>query len=232
MKKKTILVMISLLICFVWFSGARAPAQASSLPYVDTGFLGHYENLDLVVARENYKLSTFQQAIYFRAVDNRADTDVIGADILFSIGVRIVDVHTTNAAILAGDAVWGISGGPYAEDTRGIEPKKDLLSWTPNAVSLDFDGLITSGTGDIRVSAAQLGTFVERVRAGTGADEVDLVGYSQGDASAMLEDAGFVVSTDYVAGWGEIPGTVVGQDPVADVKGRVGDEVVIQVAVF
>ncbi len=60
----------------------------------------------------------------------------------------------------------------------------------------------------------------------------DVVGYSQGDASAMLEDAGFVVSTDYVAGWGEIPGTVVGQDPVADVKGRVGDEVVIQVAVF
>lgn len=151
MKKKTILVMISLLICFVWFSGARAPAQASSLPYVDTGFLGHYENLDLVVARENYKLSTFQQAIYFRAVDNRADTDVIGADILFSSGVRIVDVHTTNAAILAGDAVWGISGGPYAEDTRGIEPKKDLLSWTPNSVSLDFDFLITSGTDDIRV---------------------------------------------------------------------------------
>ena len=52
------------------------------------------------------------------------------------------------------------------------------------------------------------------------------------DASALLEDAGFVVSTDYVAGWGEIPGTVVGQDPVADVKGRVGDEVVIQVAIF
>jgi eukaryotic-like serine/threonine-protein kinase len=60
----------------------------------------------------------------------------------------------------------------------------------------------------------------------------DVVGLSQGDASATLEDAGFVVSTDYVAGWGEIPGTVVGQDPLADVMGRVGDEVVIQVAVF
>jgi beta-lactam-binding protein with PASTA domain len=60
----------------------------------------------------------------------------------------------------------------------------------------------------------------------------DVVGYSQGDAQAILEDAGFVVSTDYVAGWGEMPGTVVGQDPVANVKGRVGDEVVIQVAVF
>jgi serine/threonine-protein kinase len=60
----------------------------------------------------------------------------------------------------------------------------------------------------------------------------DVVGLSQGEASAMLEDAGFVVSTDYVAGWGEIPGTVVGQDPVANVEGRVGDEIVIQVAVF
>jgi serine/threonine-protein kinase len=60
----------------------------------------------------------------------------------------------------------------------------------------------------------------------------DVVGFSQGDAQTILEDAGFVVSTDYVAGWGEMPGTVVGQDPVANVKGRVGDEVVIQVAVF
>ncbi|MGN5240064.1 esterase/lipase family protein [Rhodococcus sp. SJ-3] len=36
------------------------------------------------------------------------------------------------------------------------------------------------GTGDIRVSAAQLGGFVDTVRAATGADEVDLLGYSQG----------------------------------------------------
>jgi beta-lactam-binding protein with PASTA domain len=60
----------------------------------------------------------------------------------------------------------------------------------------------------------------------------DVVGLSQGDAQAVLEDAGFVVSTDYVAGWGEIPGTVVGQDPVANLRGSVGDEIIIQVAVF
>ncbi len=48
----------------------------------------------------------------------------------------------------------------------------------------------------------------------------DVVGLSQGDASAVLEDAGFVVSTDYVAGWGEMPGTVVGQDPVAEHQGQ------------
>ena len=59
-----------------------------------------------------------------------------------------------------------------------------------------------------------------------------VVGLSQGDARASLEDAGFVVSVDYVAGWGSMPGDVVGQDPAAGVKGRAGDEIVIQVAVF
>ncbi len=34
----------------------------------------------------------------------------------------------------------------------------------------------------------------------------DVVGLSQGDAAAMLEDAGFAVDTDYVTGFGEIPG--------------------------
>jgi serine/threonine-protein kinase len=60
----------------------------------------------------------------------------------------------------------------------------------------------------------------------------DVVGLSQGDATAQLEDAGFVVSIDYVAGWGSMPGDVVGQDPVSGSPGRIGDEVVIQVAVF
>ena len=63
-------------------------------------------------------------------------------------------------------------------------------------------------------------------------DVPDVVGLSQGDASAVLEEAGFIVSTDYVAGWGEFPGTVTAQDPVAGVRGRSGDEVIIQVAVF
>ena len=63
-------------------------------------------------------------------------------------------------------------------------------------------------------------------------DVPDVVGFSQGDASAVLEEAGFIVTTDYVAGWGEFPGTVTAQDPVAGVRGRTGDEVIIQVAVF
>jgi serine/threonine-protein kinase len=63
-------------------------------------------------------------------------------------------------------------------------------------------------------------------------DVPDVVGLSQGDAQALLEDAGFVVSVDYVAGWGEFPGDVVAQDPVAGTRGRAGDEIVIQVAIF
>jgi serine/threonine-protein kinase len=63
-------------------------------------------------------------------------------------------------------------------------------------------------------------------------DVPDVVGLSQGDAQATLEDAGFVVSVDYVAGWGEFPGDVVAQDPVAGTRGRAGDEVLIQVAIF
>ncbi len=53
-----------------------------------------------------------------------------------------------------------------------------------------------------------------------------------GRRQGALEDDGFTVSSDYVAGWGSFPGDVVGQDPVAGSPGRVGDEVVIQVAVF
>ncbi len=60
----------------------------------------------------------------------------------------------------------------------------------------------------------------------------DVVGLTSGDATAVLEGDGFVVSTDYVAGWGHYPGDVVGQDPVAGERLRKGDEVVIEVAVF
>ncbi len=60
----------------------------------------------------------------------------------------------------------------------------------------------------------------------------DVVGLSQGKAVEMLEEAGFVVSTDYVAGWGEVPGTVTAQEPVAGARARTGDEVVVKVAVL
>ncbi len=60
----------------------------------------------------------------------------------------------------------------------------------------------------------------------------DVVGLTQGDAKRVLEDAGFTVNTDLVIGFGAYPGDVVAQDPVAGARGRSGDEVVIEVAVF
>jgi serine/threonine-protein kinase len=63
-------------------------------------------------------------------------------------------------------------------------------------------------------------------------DVPDVVGLSSGDAIAALEAEGFVVSIDYIAGWGTFPGDVVEQDPVAGTRLRTGDEIVIKVAVF
>ena len=60
----------------------------------------------------------------------------------------------------------------------------------------------------------------------------DVVGLSSGDASAALEARGLVVNVDYVAGFGEIPGDVVAQDPGPGTRLHKGDEVIIQVAVF
>ena len=60
----------------------------------------------------------------------------------------------------------------------------------------------------------------------------NVVGFLAGRRVGLLEDAGFVVKPHYVAGWGEMPGTVTGQDPVADSRAQSGDAVVIQVAVF
>lgn len=60
----------------------------------------------------------------------------------------------------------------------------------------------------------------------------DVVGLPSGTAVAALEQAGFVVSIDYVLGWGVYPGDVVAQDPEAGTRLRAGDEVVIEVAVL
>ena len=60
----------------------------------------------------------------------------------------------------------------------------------------------------------------------------DVVGLSEGDAKALLEGDGFTVTVDHVWGLGKYPGDVIEQDPVAGVRLRKGDEVVIKVAVF
>jgi eukaryotic-like serine/threonine-protein kinase len=60
----------------------------------------------------------------------------------------------------------------------------------------------------------------------------DVVGSSYGSAKADLEDAGFGVSTKTAIAFGEIPGTVVEQEPAAGTKAREGSVVTIWVALL
>jgi len=60
----------------------------------------------------------------------------------------------------------------------------------------------------------------------------DVVGSSYGSAKADLEDAGFSVDTKTSIGLGEIPGTVVEQDPAAGTKAREGSVVTIWIALL
>jgi hypothetical protein len=59
----------------------------------------------------------------------------------------------------------------------------------------------------------------------------DVIGLPSGDAAA-LEDAGFTVNVDLVAGLGSVPGDVIEQDPAAGTKLGHGAEVTIKVALF
>ena len=60
----------------------------------------------------------------------------------------------------------------------------------------------------------------------------DVVGSSYGSAKTDLEDAGFSVDTKTALAFGEIPGTVVEQEPTAGTKAREGSVVTIWVALL
>ncbi|WP_267467578.1 esterase/lipase family protein [Nocardia transvalensis] len=54
----------------------------------------------------------------------------------------------------------------------------------PNAPGPGLDALLPGATGDIDESTRQLATFVDRVLAATGADQVDMIAHSQGGLEA------------------------------------------------
>jgi beta-lactam-binding protein with PASTA domain len=60
----------------------------------------------------------------------------------------------------------------------------------------------------------------------------DVLGASLGTAKADLEDAGFSVSVKTAIGFGEVPGTVVDQEPLAGATAREGTVVTIWVALL
>ena len=143
-----------------------------------------------------------------------------------------------------GVTLW-VSRGPLlipTPDLSGLEPAvaRSLLEGDSLKYESRRAASRTAPKGQVFRQEPVAGTTVRRgdtvtfwVSSGPPRVDVpDVVGLSQGQASDVLEKAGFVVSTDYVAGWGEMPGTVTAQDPVAGVRGRAGDEVVIKVAVF
>ena len=60
----------------------------------------------------------------------------------------------------------------------------------------------------------------------------DVVGSSYGSAKSDLKDAGFSVSTKTSLAFGQVPGTVVDQEPAAGTKAREGSVVTIWVALL
>ncbi|HWJ60530.1 MAG TPA: triacylglycerol lipase [Acidimicrobiales bacterium] len=76
--------------------------------------------------------------------------------------------------------VHGTIGNAY-DSWSGLAPVLKSYGYCVFAVNYGAsEGSIFKGTGDIPASAAQIGRFVDNVRAKTGAAKVDLVGHSQG----------------------------------------------------
>lgn len=74
----------------------------------------------------------------------------------------------------------GTDSNSYS-DFAALAPLLTESGWCVYAVNYGrASGAEEYGTGDIRVSAGQFGQFVEQVRAETGAEKVDVAGYSQG----------------------------------------------------
>lgn len=80
--------------------------------------------------------------------------------------------------------VHGTFGNAY-DSWSGLAPVLEHYGYCVFAVNYGAPaGSMFKGTGDIPTSAAQIGQFVDLVRARTGAAEVDLVGHSQGGSVA------------------------------------------------
>jgi serine/threonine-protein kinase len=140
--------------------------------------------------------------------------------------------------------IW-VSRGPVtvpAPDLRGLSASAaeerlaaaDLVAERRNGRSDDV------ATGDVFRQEPKAGELVGRGETivywvSTGLPRVavpDVVGYSSGEAAALLEEAGLTASVDLTFGWGEYPDTVVEQEPAAGTTLEQGAEVIIRVAVF
>jgi eukaryotic-like serine/threonine-protein kinase len=140
--------------------------------------------------------------------------------------------------------IW-VSRGPLhipAPDVKGLTPGEarealadaDLAGAQRKARSTTVaEGLVARQQPKAGTTVARGDTVIYWVSIGPPLVEVpDVVGLSSSDAAGVLEDAGFTVNVDLVAGLGEYPGDVVDQDPAAGHKLESSSEVTIKVAIF
>lgn len=110
--------------------------------------------------------------------------------------------------------VHGTIGNAY-DSWSGLAPVLKSYGYCVFAVNYGAPASsIFKGTGDIPTSAAQIGAFVDDVRAKTGAAEVDLVGHSQGGSVSRYY-------ANLIGGAGKV-GKVIGLAPsnhATDVSG-------------
>lgn len=107
-------------------------------PYVDTGFTySTPTDIDLVIVRENYDDTEYQQAVYFRMNADGGVLYEMGGIITFPPGISIVDVYYRRAdnQPANSDICWAICGSNYSGDSRGLEDDQDPILWDENTIS-------------------------------------------------------------------------------------------------
>ena len=146
MKNRAFAMIVFLITMFVIAPGICAE------PYVDSGFTHQSpdNDIDLIVVREKYDPNQYTQAIYFRAYDNSGDWDAIAGSISFPPEITIVEVHYLQSKGHPGssDSTWGITGGDYSGQGRGLEAGEPF-SWDKHTVT--FDCGFSGGMDDFRI---------------------------------------------------------------------------------
>ncbi|MFI9509595.1 esterase/lipase family protein [Nocardia sp. NPDC052566] len=101
-------------------------------------------------------------------------------------GCKPDDAHPRPVVLVHG--TWANAYGAYAYMSPQLA-KAGYCVFTfnfgrPNVAGPGLDALLPGATGDIDESSGQLATFVDRVLAATGADQVDMIAHSQGGLEA------------------------------------------------
>ena len=227
-RRRLVLVVVLTLVA------ALAVAAAVLFTYLSSGVA-----VPRVVGLSEAKAKARVRASGLRAVTHRAYIDGVDADVVARQRPAKGELDKEATADL-----W-VSRGPLhvaAPALRGLTSAQARRSLADAGLPGDARKTrsATVAAGHVAHQEPKAGGTLTRgqtvkywVSAGLPLVEVlDVVGLSSGDAGAALEDAGFTVNVDLVAGLGSVPGDVVEQDPAAGTKLGHGAEVTIKVAIF